>query len=56
MSSEDKDSQEVLAKTTTSMREKARLSEKAEVSKHTGRVVVIEKNPSICMIDKKKER
>ena len=55
MSSEDKDSQEVLAKTTSLMREKAGLGEKAEVGKN-GRAVVIERNPSVCMIDKKKER
>ena len=54
-SSEDRESQEKLAETSTLMREKAGLSEPCVVGKN-GRVVTIERKPSVCLIDKKKER
>ena len=56
MSSEDKESQERLASTVTDMRKNAGLGEKAEVSKHTSRVTVRERRPSIDLIDKRKEQ
>ena len=55
MGSSDQESQEKLAETTSLMREKAGLSEPCVVGKN-GRVVTIERKPSVCLIDKKKER
>ena len=56
MGSSDQESQEKLAETTSLMREKAKLSEKAEVSKHTGRVVVAGRKPSVSTGDKRERR
>ena len=56
MSSEDRESQERLASTVTDMRKKAGLGEEAEVSKHTGRVTVVERRPSVNSVGKRKEQ
>jgi hypothetical protein len=56
MGSSDEASQKQISETVSMMRKKSGLGEPAVVSPRTGRVTVVERKPSVDLIDKRKER